>query len=660
MSARVAAERRTLWLGTALAFSLGWLVFLALYGRHPLLYDTDAYYHLAVARLFALEGIPDHLPWLRFSTLGPGFGDKELLFHLLLAPFTLADPEAGGRLALALLDALVVAAVAHLGIRTLGWWGLALPFWLLVSATEFTWRLVRLRPELVSLLLLLAAAWAAGRGRHRLLGLLALAYALSYTAFQAFLGLALAWFLVAAWVRRRTDWGLLLYPVLGTGLGLLLHPNFPANLEVWAVQNLAFFRHQAALDVGTEILPQTTAAVLALYLGWLLGLAVLWRCWRRDGGDRWADGPADAFLVAAVAFGLLYLHMSRFALYLVPFATLAVLFQLRRRGRGPGASLPLPGRGRVPLALALVICLLVSLPQAASQLETFAQRTAAGPGGVRQLDREAFGRAVPAGARVAAPWRATALYLFWAPQGRYLNALDPVFMAVPYPEVHRAQAAVFDGSAPDVPLAVGTVLDSDHLAFAPATASAVLGQRLAADPRVAARHRGIHQLFAIVPDANWAFVLDWRVTRHDPGAGAAVFSGGDPQAPMPAEPGAGGPLYPRAPEPLARALEGYVDARRVVPPGACAAFSRRVEVAQAIAVDYELAPSGPTVLLLDGAPVAASQGDLGAVLGRGLRLTLPLAPGSHRITVLTCPERTPAQRCGFYLLERGRTAAGLR
>src|SRR3954466_8190369 len=85
------------------------------YSRHPLLYDADSYYHLTVARACWRQGLLHDLPWARFSLMHPGFGDKEFLFHVLLAPFAaLPDPLAGGRLALALLDALVLAAVGWL------------------------------------------------------------------------------------------------------------------------------------------------------------------------------------------------------------------------------------------------------------------------------------------------------------------------------------------------------------------------------------------------------------------------------------------------------------------------------------------------------------------------------------------------------------------
>src|SRR5207249_2037490 len=108
---------------------------------------TDSYYHLAAARLYAHEGLVKDLPWARFSALGQGFGDKEVLFHLLLVPFArLADPVLGGKLALALLNGAVAAALAAWALRALGTWGVLVPLWVMGTATDFTLRTLRLRP----------------------------------------------------------------------------------------------------------------------------------------------------------------------------------------------------------------------------------------------------------------------------------------------------------------------------------------------------------------------------------------------------------------------------------------------------------------------------------------------------------------------------------
>jgi hypothetical protein len=638
--------RRRLQLVTLALFVASFAAALLFYSRHPLLYDTDSYYHLAVGRAYAEQGLIDRLPWARFSVMHDGFGDKELLFHLLLAPFArTADPLLGGRIALALLDALLLTAFGWLAVRAVGPWGLAAPFALPLLSAELGWRLVRLRPELLSLLLLLGVLWAVTRGRYRWLGALAALYALSYTAFHALLGLCLLLFLFFGWARRRWEPGLLLYPLLGTGLGLVLHPHFPKNLVVWVVQSVHFFLYKGNLDVGTEIRPNFTDVVLMVNLGWFLALAALWRSGRPVGEAGEAESrAADAFGVAAAVFGVLYLLMSRFSIYFFPFATLWLLFEMRRRGRLPGGRVGLPGGRSVPLAAALIFCGLLGLPEMGRQLQTFARRTDPGPGAVRVVDRRSVAQALPPGAKVAAPWTSTPVYLFAAPSARYLNVLDPVFMAVPHPRLYALQRAVFEGEEPDVPLAVGAGLDSGFLVIPIQDDTRRLVERLSGDPRVETLYRGFNGVFRMSPAFGRGFVLDWRVAP--------------PSSPMPPPPEAFAELwpgYPRLRDERARALEGYVDARRLTRgQRRCVGLVHEQEVETPARVVYELAPSGPTSLWLDGRLLASTAGSLGAILGRGLQVQADLAPGRHRLTVSTCPEQGPEARSGFYLLERQR------
>jgi hypothetical protein len=195
------------WQQWAIAFAIAMPLLYLFFARNPQLYDNDAYYHLAIGRAYWNEGLIDELRWTRFSAMHDGFGDKEVLFHLLLAPFAglASDPVRGGQLALALLLAALFATISTAARRALGNWALVLPWWLPFASTELAWRWVRLRPELLSLLLLICAMEAIARRRYRLLGVVSALYALSYTAFHALIGLCMLLFLFGGWARRRWD-----------------------------------------------------------------------------------------------------------------------------------------------------------------------------------------------------------------------------------------------------------------------------------------------------------------------------------------------------------------------------------------------------------------------------------------------------------------------
>ncbi len=630
---------RLLWLGPLLVFIVSLLFFGWLFGRFPVLYDTDSYYHLAIGRVYAHEGPIDELPWARFSLMRHGFGDKEFLFHLLLVPFAGADDPAsaagGGRWALAFFNALVASALALLGILAVGRWGLAVPWLAYAGSADFLGRMIRLRPELLSLLLLLAAIACVGARRDRLLGLVTALYTLGYTAFHALLGLAGGWFAARGWTERRWSPALLLYPVLGAGVALLVHPNFPHNLAVWKVQSIDYFARKADLNVGREIGPALTSDIVWQNLAWAVGLLVLWRAARRDEGETpaWITSTAWALHVATAAFGLLYALMQRFSIYFIPLATLSLIFELRRRGYRLGASVALPGRGRLPLALALALVSILGLARTGPLLRNLAVAVDSAPMS-REDEWTHFGRAVPPGARVAAEWGSTHIYMFWAPQGMYLNVLDPVFMAQPFPRVYAATRAVFEGREPDVPLALEAQLDSNFLAVSGLHPHPDLLRRLRHDPRLVERYPGYTLLYEAIPDANADFVLDWRQVPPN----EALPALGD---------AAGFAVYPRASEPRQRALEGFVDAARLGTDGDCAAFVHDEEVAVAEPRLYELASYGPATLWLDGEAVVGIDASSRAILGAGLKFPVRLE-GRHRFTVQTC-RGSAGGPVGFYL-----------
>lgn len=635
-----AAPQNTRWRQLLVVFLVSLVAFGALFFALPVLYDTDSYYHLAIGRVYAQHGLIDALPWARLSLMFEGFGDKEPLFHLLLVPFSLLG-TAGGRLALAVLNASLFTLLTALGWRLLGRLGILVPLLVYLGSLDFFGRAIRLRPEQLSLLLLLLLVPAAAARRWRTVAVLAFLYTLAYTAFHALLGLAFFFFCYELWQERKFDWKALLYPGLGCALGLLLHPQFPHNLLIWKVQSLDFFRFKAILDVGNEIAAAPADRLLLQNWPWLLGLVILWRAAVPAGGLQ-NEGDvrlADFLRITAAVFGLLFVLMQRFSTYAIPFIALWLVAEIGRRGLRVGDRLRLPWRGSVPIFLGLLVVLLPGSGRSLWQLHGMSQE--GGPVG-REQEWAEFGRAVPRGAKVAAEWGLTHVYLYFAPQASYLNVLDPVFMALPYPRAYEAQRALFDGRESDPALTVKAELDSDFLAFSRFHRAPKLIERLAGDPRFTTVYQGYNLLYRLEPNKNQAFLLDWHLVP--PGTTLPVQSETTID---------GFPLYPRREKADERALEAFVDLRRISTndPKGCAALVSRQHHLLPLKGALELSPAGPTRLWIDEKPVVAVENDLEALLGKGVIVPLDLPAGSHQITVLTCPPRDAknTEGGGFYL-----------
>ena len=612
----------------AILFAVSFLVFAILFLSFPLIPDGDSYFHLAVAREFVENGYPDGLAWARLSILGEAYGDKELIFHLLLVPFAgWMDPVVGGRLALAFFNALIFAVIGLIARNTVGNWGIVVPLFLYLTAGSFIARVFRLRPELLSLILLLLVIAAAAKRRYIWLAVLSAAYALSYTAFQALVGLAGLWTLVE-WVRdKRFPWQLPLSVCGGVAVGLLLHPGFPDNLRIWWTQNVLFFRFRDVLDVGGEILSPIPMDVLLFNLGWWIGLAVLGIAIARGGGSSSPTRKSLYFAVATVAFAILFVQMDRMSVYFFPFATLWLVAEMQRRGKVLTSVLELHRALRLPTALLIALFAAASLPKMTFIVETLRTR------GSSEADFAAAAQAIPPGAKVAAEWGPTEHYVFWQPRAQYLNVLDPIFMARSNPGAYELQRRVFTGVEPDVPLAVAVGLDSDYLAYE-RVGMGGLERRLRGDPRAQLLYGGENAVVAFQPLQRDAFILDWEVVD-----------------------GSGSKPYPRMRDAKGRRIEGYVNALRVIPPGEpCGTFTHEMLIDTSTVVNLELSSYGPAAMWLDGEEVASISPGREAVLGNGALVELALDPGRHEVRIRTC-RSAPRGAVGFYLLERGSRAS---
>jgi hypothetical protein len=550
----------------------------------PSIPDTDSYYHLAVARLYGTSGFVDTLEWARFSAMHDGFGDKEPLFHALLIPFSDAT---AGRVAVALLNALLAGVLTFVATGVLGAWGVLVAPLLFLTAPYFWSRTIRLRPETLSVTLMIAVVAAAAKRKPLLAGVLSMAFALTHTPWHALAGLSVLW-LFATRVREKTwEWRTTIAILGGIAFGLIIHPHFPFNLKIWFLQNVVSLQRGAVLGMSTENVRPPLGLLVGHNAGWFVSVIaalLLARPWRER-----ASRESMFFAIPAFVFAAMQIVWERMSTYFFPIATLAIVLWCAARFARP------------LMAAVAVLAIAASAPFAIRSASSVAVQL---PPDIER-DWAAFGERVPARAKVAAAWGPTDAYVFWAPQGRYLNVLDPAMMYEKDRNAYWAHRAVLSGEEPDLPLIAKTILDSDFIAFARWDATPLFLARIAADPRIQRVYDGYNVLLRLHPSE--AFVTDWNGYRR-----------------------------------AASNLEGFVDADRMQPAGRCATFTRALSAP----ARYELAPWGPTRVWLDGRlRVDVTTAPL-AVLGRG---TVLETGDAREMRIETC---RAGARSGFYLLRR--------
>ncbi|HZZ84794.1 MAG TPA: hypothetical protein VFE30_09675 [Anaeromyxobacteraceae bacterium] len=427
---------------------LGWpLLFLAVAGAlqlwTPIPWDADTAYHVAVARMLRAHGVLHAFPWTPFSWLARHYADKELLFHLLLVPLSGLDWVTDAKVVGTLCGTLVLTALWGVlraeRVRFAGIWALAA----LASSGYFVMRFGLVRPHLLSMALALLVAWAAARRRLVPLFACCALYPLAYTAWHTALGLVALAELARVAAGQSPRWKAPLTAAAGLALGLLLHPNFPAILTFFWIQNFQIlmgtaWTHLPGVELGTEYLP--FAPLEALVFALLPAAAALsgaWLAWR---GRRLGHVPL-AFALPALAFGVLTFRTQRFVEYFVPFSFAALALSLHARGRWP----------RLAPALACAAGLLYTGLAGRAPLEVMRLR-------LRDFEPEVeadLRARIPPGAQVfTCGWLTTGEQMLALPERRFLVALDPVLFARNDPERYRLWFQLTHQPPPNPALAI--------------------------------------------------------------------------------------------------------------------------------------------------------------------------------------------------------------
>ena len=200
------------------------------FGDYPKLDDPDFYYHLAVAKRTAAQGLVRSLPEVEDIGWNHYFPDKDFLFHQALGLADRIAGESGAQSMRVVLALLLIGTLLVFGARRLPPLLVALT---LISTVfmnpRFLSRLYDLRPYVLAETCFVLVIYGLLLRNRVLVFFGAVFYTLGYSAFFLPLATVLMFFLLcrksAATTLKLTLWG-----VFGFTLGILIHPYFPSNL----------------------------------------------------------------------------------------------------------------------------------------------------------------------------------------------------------------------------------------------------------------------------------------------------------------------------------------------------------------------------------------------------------------------------------------------
>jgi hypothetical protein len=392
---------------------------------------TDDYYHARITtEIVAQRRLALDFPWLPLTILSPErFTDHHLLFHLYLVPFTVFGDVVGAKIGTLLIAAgIVVAAWAllrRIGVRYPALWALGM----FAVSMPFLVRLLMIRTQGASLLLLIVALLLLAERRYRWLIPLSFAYAWLYNGFvlmPAFAGL----YTLSAWlVDRRFEPRPLIYSLTGIALGLAINPYFPRNIAFIWDHLTAKVDIAGSIRLGNEWYPYETTDLLYNSRGALIALALGLIAPSLREGKR--DRMETTLLFGALVTLFMLMQSRRFIEY---FPAFALLFGAAAWGRGIDFAALLPARLRwrplLPLigAAALIALIVEVYPPAYYQA-----RDARSPDSFRGASAWLRENAPDGAVIFQTDWDDFTRLFFYNPENTYIVGLDPTYLQLADP-----------------------------------------------------------------------------------------------------------------------------------------------------------------------------------------------------------------------------------
>ncbi|HJN56434.1 MAG: hypothetical protein QF436_01450 [Candidatus Woesearchaeota archaeon] len=202
----------------------------------PYIIGFDSYLHIKAADIIKNQGFIKEFPWAEHTILSNNYADIQLLFRIILIPFTFFSLDLGAKIASILFSAIAFAVfywfLVGNKIKYSFFWTLLYLFTSASLMHRFT--LTREMPLAIALIIL--TIYFLQKKRYLLLGLTSLIFALFYSGFVIQIFIILVYLLFERIFSKKFDYKIILYSLLGVFIGLIINPYFPNNIALLYTQ----------------------------------------------------------------------------------------------------------------------------------------------------------------------------------------------------------------------------------------------------------------------------------------------------------------------------------------------------------------------------------------------------------------------------------------
>lgn len=285
----------------------------------PYIIGFDGYYNIKAAEIikdkgFVKEGIaPEN------TILANNYADIQVLFRILLIPFTFLGLEFGAKISAILFGAIAFTVffwfLAENRIRHAFFWSLLYLF--TSEALMYRFMLPRQMPLVISLLLL--TVYFLRRKKYIYLFFTMLAHALLHSSFVFQFLIVILYFIFERISSKKLNYKIILYPSLGIIAGMIFNPYFPNNIVMAYMQifkvNLIGNLYNAEWKAWTFVESIKNNILVLAYFAVIA--SVILKTKKID--------KNNLFFLTLALFFLAYTALSRrMQEYLVPFSIIAL------------------------------------------------------------------------------------------------------------------------------------------------------------------------------------------------------------------------------------------------------------------------------------------------------------------------------------------------
>lgn len=201
---------------------------------------NDGYYHIQFANQMKSELglLPKSLPNIYYSAWNTNFSDKHYLFHLALIPFTFFDDLVFGAKIANIFFAILMFAAFYFLMKKMDVSNPAIAtVFLALCSSTFIFRMVLPRAISFGILFLILGLYFIKDKNYKALGITAFLFVWAYAAYPILIVSVFALMFIEYFFFRKKYFEnvkhnrrVIKYVLLGTILGILINPFFPANI----------------------------------------------------------------------------------------------------------------------------------------------------------------------------------------------------------------------------------------------------------------------------------------------------------------------------------------------------------------------------------------------------------------------------------------------